>query len=85
VTVAIGPDRPAALEQARRFVERAYDVDWDRMQRYVVAGEAAEVADGLLALRAAGAAHLVLQGTAPDALREYEALAEAARTVAAAS
>jgi alkanesulfonate monooxygenase SsuD/methylene tetrahydromethanopterin reductase-like flavin-dependent oxidoreductase (luciferase family) len=85
VTVAIGPDRRAALEQARLFVERAYDVDWHRMQRYVVAGEAAEVADALMALRAAGAAHLVLQGTAPDALREYEVLAEAARTVAAAS
>lgn len=67
----------AALDDVRRFMEGSYRVPWEKVERYVVAGSAAEVAERLAAYREAGVEGLQLIPAARDAVAQYEPLAEA--------
>lgn len=76
VVTAVAKTNAEAEEQARLFVKGNYDAPWEKMRGYVAFGEPQEVAERLMSLREAGADHLVLQGTKPNPMEEFEDLAK---------
>ncbi|NMH95932.1 LLM class flavin-dependent oxidoreductase [Pseudonocardia acidicola] len=67
--------RESAREEAARFVAGQYGLPLAAVERWSLIGGAHEVAEGLAALRAAGAAGFVLFPAAADPLTQYERLA----------
>ena len=77
IFVQVG-EGPAAREEARRYLEGAYNVDFDRLERYCALGSVAEVVEKLAGLVEAGVEGFVLMPAARDTLAQYEPLAEVA-------
>ena len=77
IFVQVG-EGPAAREEARQYLEGAYNVDFDRLERYCAVGSVAEVAEKLAGLVEAGVEGFVLMPAVRDTLAQYEPLAEAA-------
>lgn len=72
---SVGPDRAAATEQARRYVESNYQARWEQMRRYAIVGELDDVVGQLAAFWQLGLRHVVLQAAGVDPRRECEQLA----------
>ena len=77
IFVQVG-EGPAAREEARRYLEGAYNVDFDRLERYCALGSVAEVVEKLAGLVEAGVEGFVLMPAVRDTLAQYEPLAEVA-------
>ncbi|NMH90434.1 LLM class flavin-dependent oxidoreductase [Pseudonocardia bannensis] len=73
--IAGAQSREAAREERARFVAGQYGLALEAVERWSLIGDGREVAEGLAALRAAGAAGFVLFPAAADPLVQYERLA----------
>lgn len=70
----------AALEEAAAFVRGQYGLPFEQLRKWVLVGTEEEVAEGLAALRDAGAESFVLMAAAADQLEQYRRFA-AVRTL----
>lgn len=70
-----GDDPVAAREQAAGFVRGQYGLPFEALERWVLVGGEAQVAEGLDGLRAAGVEGFVLVPVAADLLEQYRRLA----------
>jgi alkanesulfonate monooxygenase SsuD/methylene tetrahydromethanopterin reductase-like flavin-dependent oxidoreductase (luciferase family) len=71
------PDgREAALTEAAAFVRGQYGLPFEQLRKWVLVGTRDEVADGLAALREAGAESFVLLPAAADPLEQYRRFAD---------
>jgi alkanesulfonate monooxygenase SsuD/methylene tetrahydromethanopterin reductase-like flavin-dependent oxidoreductase (luciferase family) len=67
----------AALAEAAAFVQGQYALPFEQLRKWVLVGTEDEVADGLAALRDAGAESFVLTAAAADQLEQYRRFAAA--------
>jgi alkanesulfonate monooxygenase SsuD/methylene tetrahydromethanopterin reductase-like flavin-dependent oxidoreductase (luciferase family) len=65
----------AALTEAAAFVRGQYGLPFEQLRKWVLVGTEDEVADGLAALRDAGAESFVLTAAAADQLEQYRRFA----------
>jgi alkanesulfonate monooxygenase SsuD/methylene tetrahydromethanopterin reductase-like flavin-dependent oxidoreductase (luciferase family) len=65
----------AALAEAAAFVKGQYGLPFDQLRKWVLVGTGGEVAEGLAALRDAGAESFVLTAAAADQLDQYRRFA----------
>lgn len=72
---APGADPGAARDEAAAFVRGQYGLPYEALERWVLVGSEAQVAEGVDAQRAAGAEGLVLVPAAADPLEQYRRLA----------
>jgi alkanesulfonate monooxygenase SsuD/methylene tetrahydromethanopterin reductase-like flavin-dependent oxidoreductase (luciferase family) len=76
VPVLIEPDRRRAEPRLREFVGAQYGIEFERVSRWCLSGDAESVAGALAGLGRAGAEGFVLMPASADARRELESLAE---------
>jgi alkanesulfonate monooxygenase SsuD/methylene tetrahydromethanopterin reductase-like flavin-dependent oxidoreductase (luciferase family) len=75
IFVLVTDDPASGRGEAAEFVRGQYGLSFDRLERWVVIGNEAAVADRLRELRAAGAEAFVLVPAARDPLAQYRRLA----------
>jgi alkanesulfonate monooxygenase SsuD/methylene tetrahydromethanopterin reductase-like flavin-dependent oxidoreductase (luciferase family) len=72
VFVSFGESKPAVRAQAESFVRGHYNLPFSAMERYVLCGSAAEVAESLASFHDVGVRDFVIYPMAPDPSTEYE-------------
>jgi alkanesulfonate monooxygenase SsuD/methylene tetrahydromethanopterin reductase-like flavin-dependent oxidoreductase (luciferase family) len=77
VFVHVTDDVEAGLAEAAAFIRGQYGLPFERLERWVLVGDEADVAAGLSELRAAGVEGFVLMAAAADPLGQYRRLATA--------
>lgn len=82
IFVSVG-EGAAVREEARHYLEGAYNVEFEKLERYTAIGSAREVAEKLAALVEAGVEGFQLMPAARDGVAQYEPLAEAIALVRA--
>lgn len=75
VFAAVTSDQARSRAEAERFVRGQYGLPFERLERWCLIGDEEDVAAGVAAHRAAGAAGVVLVAIAEDALGQLERFA----------
>ncbi len=75
VFVHVGADRSRARAEVDALTRGQYGLPLERLERWALIGDAATVAEGLAAHRAAGVDGFVLHPASPDPVAQLEPLA----------
>lgn len=78
VFVSPGKSMPRAEEEAAAFVRGIYNMPYEKVRRWVLAGPPEVIGEGLAELRGAGVSGFILSPLGPDPQRTLGDLAEAA-------